>query len=94
MNKFVAKIFPTTGATADNTTIITAKIEEKKEAEAQFRQAKAEDKQAVIAKLDNYATDSFIIELGQIPENYQVQARVRKFRVNFCLFEISQKILI
>ena len=80
MNRFVARIFPQGEAqTASNTVTITAKIEDIKLAEQQFNDARADDKAAVLTKLDEHATDSFIIELGQIPDRHEVSVEFDYF---------------
>ena len=58
---------------------IRAKIEELEQAKQMFQQAKNEERAAVLTTLDKNATDVFKVELGSIPDNYQVVCKFEYF---------------
>ena len=54
---------------------IKANIEAKEDARQIFENATLDDKTAIFAALDEFAVDSFIIELGAIPDNHDVKVK-------------------
>ena len=58
---------------------IRAKIEELEQAKQIFQQAKNEERAAVLTTLDKNATDVFKVELGSIPDNYEVVCKFEYF---------------
>ena len=58
---------------------IRARIEELEQAKQIFQAAKDEKKAAVLTTLDKNATDVFKVELGSIPDNYEVVCKFEYF---------------
>jgi len=80
MTSFVASIIPTDTSLTDEqrenlTTRIEAKIKEIDAAKEDFEEAKKEGKSAVFTRYDQNATDTFICELGAIPDDHIVECK-------------------
>ena len=58
---------------------IRARIESKETARKKFDEATQNDQLAIMAALDEYASDSFVINLGAIPDNHTVKVEFSYF---------------
>ena len=69
INSFEAKILTKDGKPYDT---INVEIEEKQAARTTFKDARESDRPAVLAELDDMATDSFTVHLGAIPAGHVI----------------------